>query len=173
MQLVGDSAADVATRLVDDWAARNFVTAGGFAIEELAIGVGENVEKSSTEGIDLQEYTDTGGTLDYDLYVLKSGPVTQNSDILKALKTNSRKAEQLLRQKGPSAQSRPTTPSPPARPLPASRTESTDRRRRSSGPKSRASTRAELLISSSQWPLRPEPWSSKTQQRCSKACACS
>lgn len=81
MQLVGDSAADVATRLVGDWAARNFVTAGGFAIEELAIGVGENVEKSSTEGIDLQEYTDTGGTLDYDLYVLKSGPVTRNSDI--------------------------------------------------------------------------------------------
>ena len=98
MQLEGDSAATVASRLVDDWAARNFVTAGGFAIEELAIGVGANVEKSSTEGIDLQEYTDTNGTLDYDLYVLKSGPVTRNSDILKALKTNSKKAEQLLRQ---------------------------------------------------------------------------
>lgn len=99
MQLQGLSAADVAARLVNDWAARNFVTAGGFAIEELAIGVGDNVEKSSTEGIDLQEHTtEVDGSLTYDLYVLKSGPVTRNSDILSALKRNSKKAEKLLRQ---------------------------------------------------------------------------
>lgn len=98
MQLVGMSASEVAKRLVDDWAARNYVTAGGFAIEELAIGIAVNCSKSGSEGIDIQEYTDTDGYLDYNLYVLKSGPVTRNSDILKSLKTNSKKAEQILRQ---------------------------------------------------------------------------
>lgn len=98
MQLEGLSVEDVAARLVDDWAARNYVTAGGFAIEELAIGVAANAEKSATEGIDIQEHTDSDGVLDYDLYVLKSGPVTRNSDILKSLKANAKKAEQILRQ---------------------------------------------------------------------------
>lgn len=89
------NAEDTAERLVTDWAARNFVTAGGFAIEALAIGLSADVQKSSTEGIDLQSFDPR--TNSYHLYVLKSGAVTRNSDILKALKANSRKAEGILR----------------------------------------------------------------------------
>lgn len=94
-QLKGLSAAEVAKRLVADWASRNFVTAGGFALEELAIGISADAQKSSTEGIDIQKYDQENKA--HHLYVFKSGLVTRNSDILKALKTNSRKAEKLLR----------------------------------------------------------------------------
>jgi len=94
-QLEQMGASAVAGVLVTDWAARNFVTAGGFAIEALAIAVGADAEKSATEGIDIQRRASDGST--YNLYVVKSGAVTRNSDILKALKTNSRKAEKILR----------------------------------------------------------------------------
>jgi hypothetical protein len=94
-QLEELSAADVANRLIGDWAARNFVTAGGFAIEALAVGVSSEAQKSGTEGVDLQVFDQASAT--YHLYVLKSGLVTRNSDILKALKANSRKAEKILR----------------------------------------------------------------------------
>lgn len=87
-----------AERLVNDWSNRNFVTAGGWAIEALAIDSNPNVEKSSAEGIDLERIDPTTGARH--LYVLKSGPVTRNSDIVKALKTNAAKAEKLLQQSG-------------------------------------------------------------------------
>ena len=92
----GLSAEMTSSKLVEDYNARNFVTAGGWALEALAIHVSPNGQKSTAAGIDVQRVdTDTG---DYHLYVLKSGLVTRNSDILSALKRNARKAEQLLRQ---------------------------------------------------------------------------
>ncbi|MBO0805307.1 MAG: hypothetical protein J2P25_19790 [Nocardiopsaceae bacterium] len=86
----------VARRLVEDYDSRNFVTAGGWALEALASDGSQDAQKSPAEGIDLQRFEPATG--DYHLYVLKSGLVTRNSDIVKALKTNSRKAEKLLRQ---------------------------------------------------------------------------
>lgn len=94
-QLEGMTSSQVAHQLVEDWAARNFVTAGGFAIEELAIGVSVDAQKSATEGIDIQRFDPDTGI--YHLYVLKSGIVTRNSDILAALKRNARQAERVLR----------------------------------------------------------------------------
>ncbi len=95
-QLNGLNAEDVAERLIRDWATRNFVTAGGFAIEELAIGVSLDTHKSSTAGIDIERFEPKHGA--FVLYVLKSGVVTRNSDILAALKSNAKKAERVLRQ---------------------------------------------------------------------------
>lgn len=92
----GLTAIETAQRLVEDYSRRNFVTAGGWALEELAVGASEDSQKSPAEGIDVQRYdVETG---DYHLYVLKSGLVTRNSDIVKALKRNARQAEKLLRQ---------------------------------------------------------------------------
>ena len=85
-----------ASRLVDDWSNRNFVTAGGWAIEALATDSSSTAQKSAAEGIDLQRHDPETGA--HHLYVLKSGPVTRNSDIIKALKVNSGKAERLLQQ---------------------------------------------------------------------------
>jgi hypothetical protein len=87
---------ETARRLVDDWANRNFVTAGGWALEALASDASPDAQKSAAEGIDLQRFDPATG--DHYLYVLKSGLVTRNSDIVKALKRNSRQAEKLLRQ---------------------------------------------------------------------------
>lgn len=87
-----------AARLVDDYNARNFVTAGGWALEGLAIGISPTGQKSSAEGIDIQRIDPTTGA--HHLYVLKSGLVTRNSDILNALKKNAKMAEKLLRQGG-------------------------------------------------------------------------
>jgi hypothetical protein len=86
----------VAAALVSDYNNRNFVTAGGWALEAMAVAVNPANQKSSTQGIDLQQFDpDTG---DYHLYVLKSGLVTRNSDILSQLKANARKAEKTLKQ---------------------------------------------------------------------------
>lgn len=92
----GMSAPATARRLVADWNNRNFVTAGGWAIEEMAVTVSADSQKSSAEGIDIQRFDPNTG--DYHLYVLKSGLVTRNADIVKALKRNSRQAERLLLQ---------------------------------------------------------------------------
>ena len=92
----GLSTKETATRLVEDWRVRNLVTAGGWALEEMAAGVSAEAQKSSAEGIDIQRHDKATG--DYHLYVLKSGLVTRNADILKALKRNSRQAERLLLQ---------------------------------------------------------------------------
>lgn len=94
----GLSAEQTASKLVEDYNSRNFVTAGGWALEALAVRVGPDNQKSSTTGIDVQRVDPQTG--DYHLYVLKSGLVTRNSDILESLKRNSRQAERLLRQGG-------------------------------------------------------------------------
>lgn len=93
-QLEGLSATEMSDRLVSDWAARNFVTAGGFAIEALGIALSD-ARKSATKGVDLEWFDPVTNT--YRLYVFKSGPVTRNSDILEALKRNTRQAESTLR----------------------------------------------------------------------------
>jgi hypothetical protein len=95
-QLDGLDANESARRLVEDWDSRNFVTAGGWALERLASDASPDAQKSAAEGIDLQRVDPLTG--DQYLYVLKSGLVTRNSDIVKALKRNSRQAEKLLRQ---------------------------------------------------------------------------
>jgi hypothetical protein len=94
----GLTAAQTASKLVEDYNARNFVTAGGWALEKLAVNIGPNNQKSTAEGIDVQRVDPSTG--DYHLYVLKSGLVTRNSDIMSALKRNARQAEKLLRQGG-------------------------------------------------------------------------
>lgn len=96
IELDGLDADAAAQRLVLDYNSRNFVTAGGWAIEEMAVRMGHDAQKSSAEGIDIQRLDSSSG--DYHLYVLKSGLVTRNSDIMKALKRNSRQAERLLLQ---------------------------------------------------------------------------
>lgn len=96
IECAGFSATHLARRLVGDWNNRNFVTAGGWAIEEMAVCISSESQKSSAEGIDVQRHDPASG--DYHLYVIKSGTVTRNSDVLKALKRNSRQAEKLLLQ---------------------------------------------------------------------------
>lgn len=95
----GLDAADVARRLVSDYVNRNFVTAGGWAIESMAVAIAGATggRKSSSRGIDL-ESTDPNGNRH--LYVIKSGTVTRNSDILSKLKEHARSAEKLIRQGG-------------------------------------------------------------------------
>jgi hypothetical protein len=61
MEFEGLSAAETATRLVEDWSRRNFVTAGGWALEEMAAGVSLDSQKSPAEGIDLQRMDVTTG----------------------------------------------------------------------------------------------------------------
>jgi hypothetical protein len=92
----GLNVADTASKLVEDYNARNFVTSGGWALEAMAIHISPSAQKSTAAGIDLQRVDKATG--DYHLYVLKSGLVTRNSDILSALKRNARQAEKLLRQ---------------------------------------------------------------------------
>lgn len=94
----GLTTSQTASKLVEDYNARNFVTAGGWALEALAVRINHGNQKSTAEGIDVQRVDVTTG--DYHLYVLKSGLVTRNSDILNALKRNARQAEKLLRQDG-------------------------------------------------------------------------
>ena len=96
IELDGLSAWDAAKVLVDDYTSRQFVTAGGWAIEALATSASPTAQKSATEGIDLQRHVPLKN--DYHLYVVKSGTVTRNSDILGALKRNARQAEKILRQ---------------------------------------------------------------------------
>lgn len=92
----GLSASETAARLVEDYNNRNFVTAGGWALEKLAIEASPDAQKSPAAGIDFQRIDPNTG--DYHLYVLKSGLVTRNSDIISALKRNGRQAERLLKQ---------------------------------------------------------------------------
>jgi hypothetical protein len=91
MQLEALSLDEVAKALVRDWEARNFVTAGGWALEALAIALVQGGRKSLVEGVDLERLEEN----DVHLYVLKSGTVTRNSDILKVLKIQFRRAEKL------------------------------------------------------------------------------
>jgi hypothetical protein len=92
----GMDAGETARRLVQDYNSRNFVTAGGWAIEALASSGRAEVHKSGIAGIDIDRFDPASG--EYHLYVLKSGLVTRNSDIISALKRNARAAEKQLRQ---------------------------------------------------------------------------
>lgn len=98
VEFQGQSAEAVSERLVLDYSNRNFVTAGGWAIEKMAIALGSNNAKAAAEGIDLHRIDPKTG--DQHLYVIKSGSVTRNSDILKALKAHAQKAEKLINQGG-------------------------------------------------------------------------
>lgn len=99
IEFEGDGIEKVVDRLVSDYINRNFVTAGGWAIEKMAVALSENVggAKASARGIDI-ERTDASGSRH--LYVIKSGKVTRNSDILSKLKQHARAAEKLIRQGG-------------------------------------------------------------------------
>lgn len=92
----GMNVLETARRLVEDYNSRNFVTAGGWAIEALAGSGRPEVHKSGIAGIDIDRFDPA--TSEYHLYVLKSGIVTRNSDIVSALKRNARAAEKQLRQ---------------------------------------------------------------------------
>lgn len=92
----GLSPAATAERLMQDYNSRNWVTAGGWALEEMARRIGPGSQKSAARGIDIQRYDAAADT--HHLYVVKSGTVTRNSDILDALKKNAQQAEKLLRQ---------------------------------------------------------------------------
>ncbi|MFJ4581404.1 PmeII family type II restriction endonuclease [Streptomyces echinatus] len=98
VEFVGLDARECAHQLVGDYARRNFVTAGGWALERMAIEASPDAQKSTAEGIDAQRHDPS--TSDYHLYVLKSGLVTRNSDIIKGIKLNGRRAEKLLKQGG-------------------------------------------------------------------------
>jgi hypothetical protein len=90
-----------AARIVEEYNNRNFVTAGGWALERLSLSLNPEFQKSAATGIDLQRSEPTKN--EYHLYVIKSGLVTRNSDIVTSLKRNSRSAEKLLRQSDPRA----------------------------------------------------------------------
>ncbi len=94
MQLGDESPNAVAEALLTDYDSRNFVTAGGWLLEAMAISIGTNTRKSLAEGVDLER--EDG--INLHLCILKSGTVTRNSDILKALKQNVRRAEMLHKQ---------------------------------------------------------------------------
>lgn len=88
---------DLATALIADWDSRNFVTAGGQALEAMAIELCECGSKAIAEGVDIHR-DDPSDKATIHLYVVKSGAVTRNTDIVSKMKTNLRKAERLARQ---------------------------------------------------------------------------
>ena len=94
----GFDAPRVAQELVRDYVNRNFVTAGGWAIEKMAIALGSKNSKAAATGIDLHKVDPATGN--HHLYVIKSGTVTRNSDILSALKRHAGQAQKLLVQGG-------------------------------------------------------------------------
>ncbi len=94
----GDCTAhELAEAVVNDWDSRNFVTAGGQALEALAIAAGKDCQKAIAEGVDLQR-TEPADASALHLYTVKSGAITRNTDIVNKMKQNLRKAEKLARQ---------------------------------------------------------------------------
>jgi hypothetical protein len=87
----------LAAELVSDWDSRNFVTAGGWAMEAMAIELGQHCRKAAAEGVDI-ELCDPAEPSSVSLYVIKSGSVTRNTDIVGKMKDNLRAAEARLRQ---------------------------------------------------------------------------
>ncbi len=96
LQFGEHSCKEFTARIVEDYDRRNFVTAGGWFLETLAISLNPEGRKSAAQGIDLHIYNPR--TDEHNLYVIKSGTVTRNADIVVALKTNLRAAEKILRQ---------------------------------------------------------------------------
>jgi Type II restriction endonuclease EcoO109I len=97
MELDGLPLSEVASRIVGDYARRNFVTAGGWALEQLAIAASPTLQKSAAAGIDAERHQ-PGPPPVSSLYVIKSGPITRNSDILKQLKQHGAEAQKRLMQ---------------------------------------------------------------------------
>ena len=97
MQLEGLGAQQVSERLIADYMHRNYVTAGGWALEQIAISASPRLRKSTAAGIDAEWY-EPGPPPVVNLYVIKSGTVTRNSDILKALKAHGQEAQKRLLQ---------------------------------------------------------------------------
>ncbi len=95
MQLEGLSCSDAAARLIADYAHRNYVTAGGWALEQLAIAASPRLKKSLAAGVDA-EWHEPGPPPIVNLYMIKSSTVTRNSDILKALKSHGQDAHKRL-----------------------------------------------------------------------------
>ena len=97
---------DFSARIVEDYDRRNFVTAGGWALETLALSIrpesldgsgrGSRTSKSEGTGIDIRVHNSSKNQ--YSFYVLKSGTVTRNSDILDKLKHNLKRARALVLQ---------------------------------------------------------------------------
>lgn len=97
MELEGLSTEEVAGRLVADYAHRNYVTAGGWALEQLAIAGSPRLRKSAAAGMDAEWHEGSSRPVVH-LYVIKSGTVTRNSDILKQLKSHGEAASKRLLQ---------------------------------------------------------------------------
>src|SRR5688500_6150311 len=70
--LVGKEREGVAARVVEDYDQRNFVTAGGWALEEIAVEASPDGHNSAARGIDTERIVGGG----HHLYVLKSGPIS-------------------------------------------------------------------------------------------------
>lgn len=87
----GLDAPRTADRIVEDYVRRNFVTAGGWALEDLARLASPTAYKGPTPGVDLERHDHDDDT--HYFYVMKSGPITRNSDILAALKRHTREAQ--------------------------------------------------------------------------------
>ncbi|NJN64825.1 MAG: hypothetical protein HC882_08040 [Acidobacteria bacterium] len=66
------SAGELAAAIVADWDSRNFVTAGGQALEALAIAIGPHCQKAIAEGVDIQR-ADPANPATFHLYTVKSG----------------------------------------------------------------------------------------------------
>jgi hypothetical protein len=96
MEHQGGDCPSFAERVVGDYARRNYVTAGGWAIERIPPMLNPNFKKSGSRGIDLEK--SLPGSNEHSIYILKSGTVTRNSDIVSTLKKHARGAEKLLRQ---------------------------------------------------------------------------
>lgn len=88
---------ELATALVADWDSRNFVTAGGQALEAMAIDLGKDCEKAGAEGVDIERRPPRDPATVH-LYVVKSGAVTRNTDIVGKMKQNLRAAARRLQQ---------------------------------------------------------------------------
>lgn len=88
---------ELAEALVSDWDSRNFVTAGGQALEAMAIAIGEHCKKAAAEGVDIERREPSDPSTVH-LYVVKSGAVTRNTDIVGKMKQNLRAAAKRLKQ---------------------------------------------------------------------------
>lgn len=91
------TAEQLAESIVADWDSRNFVTAGGQALEALAIAIGKDCQKAIAEGIDIQRVAPEDPATIH-LYTVKSGSITRNTDIVGKMKQNLRRAERLAKQ---------------------------------------------------------------------------
>jgi hypothetical protein len=72
IELEGCTAEQAAERMVEDYNSRNFVTAGGWALEEMAVAASPVAQKGSAEGIDLQRFNPATGAYHQSGYDLKN-----------------------------------------------------------------------------------------------------